>query len=296
MEGVDNVEMSPVSRRGPSEIARYQKLDFSNLEAIWADLLKGEEPTLDLAGADVQAITLGSCFANNLAKQLVKHGIRTGQLPVSEYMNTPLYNLAMVRACLLEGDAAMQAREIVNGVDEVPEAEYLRARELLCVAKCVVFTVGVGFIWRERITRKPVLVPNTRKLADYESYFPSASEQAKILRDIAELIRSANPAATIWFTLSPVPLELSLSYHSAIVGDCVSKSILRDALHLLMCQHMEKVRYFPSFEFVRWCGSHLNRSVYGADGKVRHVDDDIIEMIIGRFLRLNGWQDNSAAA
>ena len=238
--------------------------------------------------------TMGSCFASNLAKKLAAYGVPAGQVPVSEYVNTPLYNLAVMRACVGSDSEKHENRDLVNlarNLENVRlhDADFENAAAAIAKASCFVFTVGVGFLWRDKETGQFVLTPDVRRMARYESHFPTAQDQMAHLREIVKLIRGINSDVTIWFTLSPVPLELTTAYASAIVGDCVSKSILRDAVHLLMHERLPNVRYFPSFEFVRWCGGHFQRSMYGADGKVRHVDDDIVDVIVSKFLALNGY-------
>ena len=277
------------------QISRYQRLDFSDLEAIWSDLLHAQEPTGDLSAARGRVFTMGSCFALNLANQLAAHGVPVAQLPVSEFFNTPLYNLQIVRACVGSASEMRESRDHINlarnqGSAKLEDTDFERAGAAIVKASCFVFTVGVGFLWREKETNKFVISPDLKQIAKYESHYPTAQEQMAYLREIVNLVRGVNSSVTIWFTVSPVPLELTTAYASAIVGDCVSKSILRDAVHLLMYERLPNVRYFPSFEFVRWCGGHVGRSMYGADGKVRHVDDDIVDMIVRKFLWLNGYR------
>ncbi len=103
------------------------------------------------------------------------------------------------------------------------------------------------------------------------------------------LRRLAKRPPTIVLTVSPVPLSGTLEFHSAVVADCISKSTLRVACHEVMSvQEGTDVLYWPSFEIVRWLGTHFGPDqphVYGAhDSNTRHVSEWMVTLIIDLFL------------
>jgi hypothetical protein len=114
------------------------------------------------------------------------------------------------------------------------------------------------------------------------------SWNADQIRRIVAAVRTVNPTTRIFLTLSPAPLNYSFEFPSTIVGDCLSKSTLRVAIHEVLLGKPEGVRYWPSFEVVRWVGSHLG-PVFGAeDNQPRHVSDFIVDAIVKSFIRVHG--------
>jgi len=284
----------PATARGSfsASLQRYNKLDFSDLDRAFDDLLNGEKSTDLLSDINAPILTFGSCFALRLAEHLAKCGYSPLHMPVSELLNTPLFNLALIEAAV-KGPAASKYRHLLSDQGgELPVHAGPKGietlREFLMKASIIVFTVGVGLLWRERKSGAIVLQPAKRRLEEYETFYPSPKDQANFLEQIVGGIREVNRNATLWLTLSPVPVETSLNYASAVVSDCVSKSTLRVAIHQLMSGIPENVRYFPSFEFVRWVSGHFPAPAFGGDGVVRHVNDAYVEVIVRKFIKLNG--------
>jgi hypothetical protein len=55
------------------------------------------------------------------------------------------------------------------------------------------------------------------------------------------------------------------------------------------------VRYWPSFEVVRWVGSHLG-PVFGAeDGQPRHVSNFVVDAIVRNFISIHGGNPGATA-
>lgn len=272
-----------------SEIQRFQKLEFFDFDDVWDMLLVDVNGSSKLKNDTCKVFTLGSCFAKNLANKMISMGLNAKFSPITETYNTPLVNLAIIESAVL-GPANSKYYKSIDRFF-VNKEIISRIKEDISQAGIIVFTVGVGFVWRKKETKEVYFAPDWKTPSFYtqfESFFPPPQFQADNLLEIVRLIRMINQDAEIYLTLSPVPIEFSFEYKSAILSDCVSKSMLRSAIHLLQTRNLEGVQYFPSFEFVRWCGSHFDRKFYGADGKVRHVDDDLIEIIVQRFLKLNG--------
>src|SRR5205085_6394217 len=84
---------------------------------------------------------------------------------------------------------------------------------------------------------------------------------------------------------SPVPLMATFRDISCLPADTVSKAVLRVALDRLMDAGHEGVYYWPSFEIVRWAGSHVKWAAYGTDdGKARHVSRYLVREIVDAFV------------
>lgn len=279
-------------------LQRYNKLSFSDLDIVFDDLLHGEEKTALLSDKNVPILTFGSCFAIRLAEHLVKAGYSAQYMPIAELLNTPLFNLALIEAAVKSPQESEYGHLLNDQGGELPvelRPERVEAfRESLREAGIIVFTVGVGLLWRERKSGNVVLQPAKRRLEEYETFYPSPKDQSDFLEKIVRGVREVNREALIWLTLSPVPVETSLNYSSAVVSDCVSKSSLRVAIHQYMERCPEKVRYFPSFEFVRWISGHYPAPAFGDDGKVRHVNAAFVDVIVRKFIGLNGGEQSRA--
>jgi GSCFA family protein len=101
------------------------------------------------------------------------------------------------------------------------------------------------------------------------------------------LVREINPAARIYLSISPVPLNGTIELPHALIADCVSKTTLRAALHeLLQATRPQDVHYWPSFEIVRWLAGHTPLAVFAQDdGDSRHVSNWTVELIVERFAK-----------
>ena len=87
------------------------------------------------------------------------------------------------------------------------------------------------------------------------------------------------------FTLSPVPLNATFSDRPTMVSDCVSKSILRVSLDQFFNENKySNIYYWPSFEMVRWVGAHTDIPTLFEDDTTRHVNNDIVKIIIENFV------------
>lgn len=266
----------------------YGKLNFNNPSAILSSL------TRDLADlqlprtSSLRAVTFGSCFAINFANAIRSKGASATALVISEEANTPFANLVFLDY-FLRGDNSLYAEYY----REIKQHEWAKENERMELLDCfrnantIVFTAGVGTRWVARDTGRTCLLPKVAEINNYTTVFPSINEQVGYLRDIYSCVREMNSTAPVIFSLSPVPLSRDDSYESVIQADCVSKSIMRAALHEFFREQRNNVYYYPTFEFFRWVGSHATRSFFGKDGKNRHPDTDLISFAI-EFL-LAGW-------
>jgi len=133
----------------------------------------------------------------------------------------------------------------------------------------------------------------------------SLSEARGAIASLYAAIRRINPSALCIFTLSPVPIDNAvglqgqLSY-GALEVDCVSKSTLRVAIHELMSEWAGQdpsIRYFPSYEIVRWIGPLLPEPAFGAEDAVsRHVSSAILNGVYSYFLKKFGATQINAQA
>ncbi len=238
-----------------------------------------------LVGKDSKVATMGSCFAEHLAGRLQWRGIEAFYVPLAEDINSTYANERLMQwVCGAQGP---DSEKLTNwyGDDRRLEIERrLRACDLF------IFSLGVAPCFFDDDTGEFVLVKGT---APKGCHFRTTTVQENVqnLRHIVERLRSLNPNVQILLTVSPVSLGGTLEYASAVVADCVSKSVLRLTVEDMRAEDHD-ILYWPSFEIVRWLGSHLtdaNPRAFGAnDGDSRHVSVWLQDLVIGLFLEYHG--------
>jgi hypothetical protein len=244
-------------------------------------------------------MTLGSCFAENLAQRLLALGFRVHHELIGEEVNTTYANRYLLE-WVEHGptSAPTRAMEQVYG----PE---LRTRLADGIGSSSVFilTFGVApcffdddtgefvFSWGESSIAKDYLYERCSMRTT------TVAENVHNIRCIIESLRrlsGRDPAIVV--TVSPVPLSGTTELSSAIIADCISKSTLRLACHEVLSGGAgPRVHYWPSFEIVRWIGPHLGPEhppAYGADdGNSRHVSSWLVDTVVDLFLEQHAATD-----
>lgn len=251
------------------------------MAAIEQYILPGHLPAAPFIHEHDTVVTMGSCFAVNIGRHLQQHGINVVVNRISEDANSPLANRLLLEYLI---DPTVEPQRTLFASHLTPEA----ARETIepiTRASCVIFTVGVGISCFEQPGDHLVLTPYGGSKDCYEWRFAKPHEAADDLRAIVAMFRQLNPDVAIVLTLSPVPLYRGILAKSPFVDDCISKSVLRVALHEFFNDAPANVHYWPSFEIVRWLGSHLG-PVYGTEDDLpRHVSDELVRIITTLFVR-----------
>lgn len=276
--------IGPVAR-WPSRVG-----DFEDLGTLIRDHLLSGLRRERFIRPDSVFVTLGSCFAVNLARALRAAGRDAHYELISEEVNSPLANRRLVE-WLVQGPGTPQTRMMSEALGE-PLRERMLGR--LAAADVVVLTLGVAAPFFSRETGEFVFVQARgaatvrRLLATAEMRTPGVAEVADHIAHIGRGLRALAPGATLVVTESPVPLGLTTEFGSAVIADCLSKSTLRLACHEATSDTANGLLYWPSFEMVRWLGAHLGSAhppAFGAeDQNSRHVSDWLVELIIGAFL------------
>jgi hypothetical protein len=136
-------------------------------------------------------------------------------------------------------------------------------------------------------------------MSRYEMRMTSVAENVENIHAIlASASRLAERPPKVVLTVSPVPLQATNEFHSAVIADCLSKSTLRLASHQAISETPEgQVVYWPSFEIVRWLGVHFGPAhplVYGADDtNSRHVSQWLVDLIVDLFLETHQVRSGS---
>ena len=226
-------------------------------EAIEQYVLRGQ-PGERFIGPDTVFMTLGSCFAENLAARLRVAGHTVNAEPIGEDVNSTYANRYLL-AWIEQGPVDAQTRTM----DQIfGEAMRQRLKRQIEDSDVFVLTLGLAACFFERESGDfaffPVKSETAREFlhANHEMRTTTVGENIVNLNLILDsLRRMAKRPPRIVLTVSPVPLSGTTEFGSAVVADCVSKSTLRVACHeVASAQTTPDVIYWPSFEIVRWLG------------------------------------------
>ena len=256
--------------------------DFQDIKkAIEKFVLPGFLPHKKLISKNSIIRTQGSCFAANLFEAIKAREFSAKHFDFPEAVNSPIANrLFFDRVAGTQRFADHPVHDRLFPSDLIDTV-----RATLPEENFFVFTIGVAGCWFETKHNIPVIDVNPQKLEGFEYRWLSVEENVTHLQSIIHSLKKLNPDIHIILTLSPVPLNRAFGEDSAVVADCVSKSILRVAIQETMASVSENVTYWPSFEIVRWLGGHL-QPVFGIDdGFARHVSKDMVNTVVDLFLK-----------
>ena len=236
-----------------------------------------------------KVITMGSCFADRLRNWLKANGRNADYLNVPEGLN----NSFAVRQYLewaLTGERSDDAYWYTEpGQTWEPEQEQKEVLEHFKNTKAVVITFGLAEVWKDVDTGGVFWRGVPDDVYDPEKHSiqrTTVQQNVDNFNRICYLIKKyAGEDTVIVFTLSPVPLNATFTGQPTMVADCASKSILRAALNEFFFCDTANTYYWPSFEMVRWVGAHVPLATLWEDNTPRHVNNEIVGIIIDNFVK-----------
>ena len=169
-----------------------------------------------------------------------------------------------------------------------PPKEHETYRRVLRDMSGMVLTVGLSEVWYDTASNGVFWRGIPKSIYDparHKCRISTVAENRDNLSHIVRSLRSLRPSFPIIVTLSPIPLKATFERPSIFAADCVSKSTLRVAIHELLAEAHQDLYYWPSFEIVRWLGSHLGESLFGEDGNTRHVNRKTVRLVLESFIR-----------
>lgn len=296
-------EASPPSRdrqATPGSPARarlgklFNKITFDTAARVFADEICCDvRPTSLLLDPSASVATQGSCFALNIAERLNAMGVKADTIPVREWLNNPFANLVIADSWV--HGASSPYAGLLHQVMFKRQDELEIFKEKLRTASVLVCTLGTGFVWEHIESRKKVLAPEKRRVDQYRTVFLDHAVLVKLIAQFVDRVRMLAPSIYIWFTLSPVPCEGTTVFRSAITSDVVSKSLLRAAIFTyLSSSKAPRIQYFPAFELIRGVAAQFPQAFFGQDGKNRHVNPEIVALVVDEFIRRNQQADAAA--
>jgi hypothetical protein len=234
-----------------------------------------------------RTVTIGSCFALNLAYALQREGMDAGSFAFAEDVNNTYANRTFFEKVLAFNESGRDEEFIGLSISDC-------CRQI-SEAKVLIFTSGtsVGFFDAEKrpiIPKSQSSTVNALFLKQSRARKITVSENVENLRFIVTAARIINPAIKVVLTVSPVPLGRSFEVDSALIGDCISKSTLRIAVDEVLDDEIPNVFYWPSFEIAKWVLPHYGGTLpgdmfFGAEDEAsNHPAKAMVEMIVAAFL------------
>ena len=282
--------VAPAPRRAAARFARWptEMRHFTDFRDLIKRKVLNELPAdAPIVSPTTSFFTLGSCFAQNVGLELQRRGHRVHPLSCAEELNNTHTNRRLLEA-LRDGtrDSVVDYVGRRVGVGDTSDT-----RAALEQADVVIYTLGVAAGFFDRVTGKPVIpqadgvgvgMHSLATRCDFRT--TSVAENLDNMEAIVAALRAVNPRSCIILSVSPVPLKGTFERSSPVLADCVSKSILRVVADELMRRGIERLWYWPSFEIVRWLAPQLGRPFAVQDDSTRHVDSDLIELIVELFI------------
>lgn len=277
------------------QVSRYpdRPAEYDDLQKLIKDfVLPDKLPATKPFSRQSKLLTLGSCFATELRLHLATFGQAADGLWVPEGLNNTFALRQFIEWCILGKPSAdaywYDAHKDGQATKWTPEAEQRDYRERFETADGVVITIGLAEVWEDQETGGIFWrgVPkNIYEPGRYVCRMTSVEENLDNIQRIVGAIRSTSPTKPIIFTLSPIPLKATFRKTSCVVSDCVSKSILRVALHNAMQNSDENTYYWPAFEIVKWVGCHIPRAMFGEEAlDTRHISRFVPPLIVNEFV------------
>jgi hypothetical protein len=256
---------------------------------------------VELIDRATKVATIGSCFAQELAKVMGTVDIRGGMHPGGLFYSTATIRQELER---IAGGWPERAAEPLwqspqGFVDPFraydtsfpDEAALLAARAdadaaadaLFRDAKVIVVTLGLIETWRSPTTG------NTFRQIPHPAVFPTlgpvfhrltVAEMLDDLERIRTVVRD-HLGAELVITTSPVPLHTTFTSLDVRVANVESKSRIRAAVSEFVDRHPD-VHYFHSYEMV--VTAERQSDYFRDDG--RHVHRHAVRYIVSRFLEL----------
>lgn len=275
------------------EFARWPvKLEeLSSLEAGIGHVVAGLRPLSPRIGPKSRIVTLGSCFAMNLGHELLRRNLPVSILGMGELINSTFANRALFE-WILDEPSKVCSPTVIDVLKAYFGDSPSAIRQSFTAADIVIFTLGVapGFFGREDglyyLSQPGATTRHLVRSHDFRT--TTTEENATNIAFIAASLKSLQPNIQIVFSVSPVPLFATFEYSSAMIADCVSKSVLRASIDQVIKQKDPNVHYWPAFEIVRWLGSYTGGVYGGDDGTTRHVSNVVITAIVDAFVAIHG--------
>ena len=261
-------------------------------------IFEGWLPDQPFITRDTPIVTIGSCFAREVAGYLYGKGYNIQTPADDKDPNAVTKELESFNEGVNNTFALRQLFEWVF-LNKEPQDETWHkedkstikrsklqresAFERFSTAEVFVFTLGLSEVWYNKETEDVFwrAVPyNQYDETKHAFRVSTVDENKENIKRIIGIIKQHVPGAKIIFTLSPVPLIATFRPVSCITASTVSKAILRVAIDEVVREYInDNVFYWPSYEMVK----EYADDPYQEDN--RHIERDFVYEIMDNFAR-----------
>lgn len=248
-------------------------------------------------------VTIGSCFAENVAARLRGAMMQVTSNPLGTMFNPASIHSCIARLCerrrfteadLVEHQGWLHTFDTHSSLSSSagPEQALERLNEAvemgsqaLVEADTLILTLGTAWVFSLAGTDR--IVANCHKLpaSRFDRTRLSVGQTAEYIASAARLVRGINPEVKIFITVSPVR-HLADGLH----GNQLSKSTLQLGADIAAGEC--GLHYFPAYELL--CDDLRDYRFYAAD--MLHPSDTAIDYIYGHFLSTCFTPAGAAAA
>lgn len=231
-------------------------------------------------------VTLGSCFASNIAQRLSKSKFKVTDSPTGILFNPASIARSVelmtsdatiakesltqlgYRYVSYEAHSSLSGATMESATDAINTALRIGGE---AIAQCDIAIITLGTAWVYRLRSTGQVVANCHK--------QPASLFSRELLSVDECIEALEQIVThiprrVLFTLSPIR-----HIADGLEDNSLSKSTLRVAIDRVCKAHPERVQYFPSFEIM--LDDLRDYRFYSSD--MLHPSDIAVEYIVDKF-------------
>ena len=219
-------------------------------------------PSQNLINTNSSVVSIGSCFAENIAQKLITYQFKTllnpngivfNPLAIITQLNHYLLNKKITANDLITNDGLLHSmlhHGSFSGIDKEQVIEQINqstllAHETLKNADYLMITFGSAWVYQYLPTQ--TFVSNNHKLDSklFEKSLLNASDLKTEFDLFYQKLKLVNPKIKLIFTVSPVRYIRDGLYENNI-----SKAILHQFVYNIVKQNDSDCYYFPAYEIV----------------------------------------------
>ena len=269
----------------------------------------------------LEVLTIGSCFAENIAKRLREMGMNATNAHFAEDVNSPISLLSLLKlinsdfsgyletveqqlvVASSEDPTSFNEHSIRDYIDE-ERKRILHLRQKIKKANILIITFGNTLEWSHTFNNNSIKLDPRVGLGAFNHKIKgvprmrmkAVRQQAPyniIKRCIIAILSSLREQTScpIICTVSPIPIRginagCGTKHRSAITENNICKSKLRAALdEAISGIKATQTYYFPAFEIASDVSARIPKCGYGNDdSNSRHLDTIIIQSICEFFI------------
>lgn len=292
-------------------LSDYKKFIIQRYPSNIKDYFFEEKQRSKFISKDTKVMSIGSCFAENIAKYLKKQqynylvteensgsfsanwGIVFNSSSIRQIFE---YSFGLFTPIVRWWDRGKNVQDpfrrnvLYNkGNEDIEIQKHIKAsRKAIVNADVIIITLGLVEVWRDKRDHATYWRVPPMHLYDkdiHEFYVMTYEDVYNDLMKIKEILDSKNPTCNLIVTVSPVPFQATYREDVDVVTANVYSKAISSLAAIDFCTK-NNIIYFPSFEFVRYGFDNP----YIDDG--RHINKKVINTMMKFFEKLYCKKEN----